>query len=184
MQSHLQKLPRMAANLRRDDDDKRRETTRDDERRRREASHANTAPTPRPPTINGNPSLRIREKYIHTYIHTSIHPYTHTSIHPYIHTSTHTSIHPYVHTCIRAYTHTRIHAYMHTRIHAYIHTCIHAYIHTYIKTSHNSSRSHTKPGTGRFSHWSLASRSSRALELPLPVIKERKTFGISITRTT
>ena len=42
----------MAANLRRDDD----------ERRRHDASHANTAPTPRPPTINGNPSLRIREK--------------------------------------------------------------------------------------------------------------------------
>ena len=42
----------MAANLRRDDD----------ERRRRDASPANTAPTPRPPTINGNPSLRIREK--------------------------------------------------------------------------------------------------------------------------
>ena len=72
MQSHLQKLPPMAANLRRDDDerrrettrddDKRRETTTDDERRRHDASHANTAPTPRPPTINGNPSLRIREK--------------------------------------------------------------------------------------------------------------------------
>ena len=42
----------MAANLRRDDD----------ERRRHDASPANTAPTPRPPTINGNPSLRIREK--------------------------------------------------------------------------------------------------------------------------
>ena len=64
MQSHLQKLPPMAANLRRDDDDKRRETTRDDDRRRHDASHANTAPTPRPPTINGNPSLRIREKKI------------------------------------------------------------------------------------------------------------------------
>ena len=62
MKSHLQKLPPMALNLRRDDDDKRRETTRDDERRRHDASHANTAPTPRPPTINGNPSLRIREK--------------------------------------------------------------------------------------------------------------------------
>ena len=34
MQSHLQKLPPMAANLRRDDDDKRRETTTDDDRRR------------------------------------------------------------------------------------------------------------------------------------------------------
>ena len=62
MKSHLQKLPPMASNLRRDDDDKRRETTRNDERRRHDASHANTAPTPRPPTINGNPSLRIREK--------------------------------------------------------------------------------------------------------------------------
>ena len=62
MQSHLQKLPPMAANLRRNDDDKRRETTRDDERRRDDASHANTAPTPRPPTINGKPSLRIREQ--------------------------------------------------------------------------------------------------------------------------
>ena len=72
MQSHLQKLPPMAANLRRDDNDKRRETTTDDERRREtttdddrrrdDASQANTAPTPRPPTINGNPSLRIREK--------------------------------------------------------------------------------------------------------------------------
>ena len=72
MKSHLQKLPPMAANLRRDDDDRRRQTTtdddrrrqttRDDERRRHDARHANTAPTPRPPTINGNPSLRIREK--------------------------------------------------------------------------------------------------------------------------
>ena len=62
MKSHLQKLPPMAANLRRDDDDKRRETTTNDERRRADASHANIAPTPRPPTINGNPSLRIREK--------------------------------------------------------------------------------------------------------------------------
>ena len=72
MQSHLQKLPPMAANLRRDDDDRRRQTTtdddrrrqttRDDDRRRHDARHANTAPTPRPPTINGNPSLRIREK--------------------------------------------------------------------------------------------------------------------------
>ena len=129
MQSHLQKLPRMAANLRRDDDDKRQETTRDDERRRREASHANTAPTPRPPTINGNPSLRIREKYIHTYIHTSIHPYIHTSIHPYIHPYIHTSIRAYVHTCIHAYTHTCIHAYTHTCIHSHMHTCIHTYIH-------------------------------------------------------
>ena len=34
MQSPLQKLPPMAANLRRDDDDKRPETTTDDERRR------------------------------------------------------------------------------------------------------------------------------------------------------
>ena len=42
----------MAANLRRDDD----------ERRRQDASHTNTAPTPRPPTINRNPSLRIRKK--------------------------------------------------------------------------------------------------------------------------
>ena len=73
MQSHLQKLPPMAPNLRRNDedkrrqtttdDDRRRQTTRDDERRRDDASHANTAPTPRPPTINGNPSLRIREKH-------------------------------------------------------------------------------------------------------------------------
>ena len=59
MKSHLQKLTPMAANLRRDDDDT---TTTNDERRRHDASHANTAPTPRPPTINGNPSLRIREK--------------------------------------------------------------------------------------------------------------------------
>ena len=59
MQSHLQKLPPMAANLRRDDDDT---TTTNDDKRRHDASHANTAPTPRPPTINGNPSLRIREK--------------------------------------------------------------------------------------------------------------------------
>ena len=50
------------ANLRRDDDDKRRETTTNDDRRRDDARHANIAPTPRPPTINGNPSLRIREK--------------------------------------------------------------------------------------------------------------------------
>ena len=69
MQSHLQKLPPMAANLRRDDDDttttdddRRRETTRDDDKRRHDAGHANTCPTPTPPTINGNPSLRIREK--------------------------------------------------------------------------------------------------------------------------
>ena len=59
MKSHLQKLPPMAANLRRDDDDT---TTTNDDKRRHDASHANTAPTPRPPTINGNPSLRIREK--------------------------------------------------------------------------------------------------------------------------
>ena len=39
----------------RGDDDKRRETTTDD------ASDANTTPTPKTPTINGNPSLRIRE---------------------------------------------------------------------------------------------------------------------------
>ena len=58
MQNHLQKLPPITANLRRDDDD---ETTRDD------TNHANTAPTPRPPTINGNPSLRIREKNINQY---------------------------------------------------------------------------------------------------------------------
>ena len=57
MKSHLQKLPPMAANLRRDDDDT---TTTNDDKRRHDASHANTAPTPRPPTINGNPSLRIR----------------------------------------------------------------------------------------------------------------------------
>ena len=60
----LQKLPPMASSLRRDDDDKRRQTTTDDDRRRHDASHANTAPTPRPPTINGNPSLRIREKHV------------------------------------------------------------------------------------------------------------------------
>ena len=54
----------MAANLRRDDDDKRRETTTDDDRRRHDAGHANTCPTPTPPTINGNPSLRIREKLV------------------------------------------------------------------------------------------------------------------------
>ena len=46
------------------DDDRRRQTTTDDERRRHDASHANTAPTPRPPTINGNPSLRIRAKKV------------------------------------------------------------------------------------------------------------------------
>ena len=46
------------------DDDRRRETTTDDERRRHDASHANTCPTPTPPTINGNPSLRIREKTV------------------------------------------------------------------------------------------------------------------------
>ena len=34
MQSHLQKLPPMAANLRRDDDERRRERTTDDDRRR------------------------------------------------------------------------------------------------------------------------------------------------------
>ena len=64
MKSHLQKLPPMAANLRRDatTTTRRRQTTRDDDKRRHDASHANTAPTPRPPTINGNPSLRIREK--------------------------------------------------------------------------------------------------------------------------
>ena len=64
MKSHLQKLPPMAANLRRDDDDttttnddKRRETTRDDDTTQAMQT------TPRPPTINGNPSLRIREQH-------------------------------------------------------------------------------------------------------------------------
>ena len=37
-------------------------TTTNDERRRDETREANTGPTPRPPTINGNPSLRIQEK--------------------------------------------------------------------------------------------------------------------------
>ena len=69
MKSHLQKLPPMAANLRRDDDDT---TTTDDERRRHDASHANTAPTPRPPTINGNPSLRIREKGYHMFLNSTV----------------------------------------------------------------------------------------------------------------
>ena len=32
--------------------------------RRHDKHHANTGPTPRPPTINGNPSLRIREKIV------------------------------------------------------------------------------------------------------------------------
>ena len=31
--------------------------------RRHNTNDANTGPTPRPPTINGNPSLRFREKY-------------------------------------------------------------------------------------------------------------------------
>ena len=58
MKSHLQKLPPMAVNLRRDDDDKRRETTTNDERRRLQ---------PPDPTINGNPSLRIREQTISSF---------------------------------------------------------------------------------------------------------------------
>ena len=43
---------------RRDHDDT---TTRP---RRHDKHDANTGPTPRPPTINGNPSLRFREKYL------------------------------------------------------------------------------------------------------------------------
>ena len=46
--------------LRRHYDNKRRETTTNDETTH--AREANSGPTPRPPTINGNPVLRIREK--------------------------------------------------------------------------------------------------------------------------
>ena len=58
----------MAANLRRDEDDKRRETTRDDERRRETTTDDDTTQAmqtqlqPPDPQLNGNPSLRIREK--------------------------------------------------------------------------------------------------------------------------
>ena len=71
------------------------------------------------------PTLLLKSKgdhrYIHTYIHTYMHACIHTQIHTYIHACMHACMHAYIHKCMHTYTDTYIHACMH----AYIHTCIH-----------------------------------------------------------
>jgi hypothetical protein len=76
--------------------------------------------------------IRLKSRYIRTYVHTYIRTIKHTDLHTYMRTHIYTYGRTYKHAYINVYIHTWIHTFIHTFIRTYVHTYIHSYARTYI----------------------------------------------------